>query len=130
MVNLAATLDQINQVRALIADLDENNKVLTDAQISAYVDLNSTSVRLAAADALDAIATSEVLISKVIKTQDLATDGAKVADALHKLAESLRKRARELGEDPAADAWDGFDVVDTLPGYGTWPEATTYVTGL
>jgi hypothetical protein len=69
-------------------------------------------VRRAAADALDTIATSEVLVSKVIRTQDLSTDGAKVADALRKQAQVLRQQADAA--DAAED--DGFfDVVDTLP---------------
>src|SRR5690606_15903301 len=43
----------------------------------------------AAAMGLRAIATSEGLISKVIKTEDLQTDGAKLAAALFKGAEGF-----------------------------------------
>ena len=49
--------------------------------------------------------------------QDLATDGAKTADALRKHAAQLRQQAAD------ADGEDLFDVVDTLP-TGTRPEHT------
>ena len=45
------------------------------------------------APALDAIATSEALISKAIRTQVLSTDGPKTADALRKHAATLRAEA-------------------------------------
>ncbi|NUO97489.1 MAG: hypothetical protein HOW59_06120 [Nonomuraea sp.] len=102
------------QVRLLIADVstDTAKRVLTDAQITGFLALNSGDIRRAAAAALDTIATSEVLVSKVIRTQDLATDGAKVADALHRQAQALRDQA-DAADDAADDGF--FDVVDTLP---------------
>lgn len=112
------------QVRLLIADVSDDpaKLVLTDAQVTGFLSLNAGNVRRAAADALDAIATSEALVSKVIRTQDLATDGAKVAAALQTKAAQLRAQA-----DTADDALDDglFDVVDTLPA-ATRPEHTNY----
>jgi hypothetical protein len=102
------------QVRLLIADVnsDPAKQILTSPQITGFLTLNAGNVRRAAADALDTIATSEVLVSKVIRTQDLTTDGAKVADALRKQAATLRQQADTA--DAAED--DGvFDVVDTIP---------------
>lgn len=108
----------LGQVRLLIADTDEANLVLDDPQVTGFLAINAGSVRRAAADALDAIADSEVLVSKVIKTQDLATDGAKTADALRVHAERLRKQAED--DDFV------FDIVDFDP--YPWPELTEHPT--
>ena len=114
------------QVRHLIGDLDPDpdDQALTDAQIQVYLDLQDGDVRLAAADALDVIATSETLVGKVIRTQDLQTDGPKVAASLRAHAATLRAQAA------AADEVDIFDVV--YPGPLRHPEATEWpnVTGL
>lgn len=104
------------RVRLLIADVDEANLVLADDQLDAYISLEGDDVRLAAAQALDTIASSEALVSKVIKTQDLSTDGPKTADALRKHAASLREQAG--GEDEGF-----FDIVDFDPYPGS-PELT------
>lgn len=119
---------ETEQVRALIADVDTDQQIVDDVQIETYLDLNDGNPRRAAADALDAIAVSELLVSKVIRTQDLQTDGAKVAAELRARAKDLRAQA------DAADAqadWFGFDVAyPALSGrYG--PEGTErIVTGL
>ena len=102
------------QVRLLIADVDTARQILTDGQITGFLALEADNVKRAAAAALDAIASSEVLVSKVIRTQDLATDGAKVATALRAHAQQLRAQA---------DDEDGF-FFDIVPGEctdtGTW----------
>lgn len=113
MSTVAPEPSQITLVRQLIADTDPGGQLLTDEQLGALLTLNTGSARLAAADALETIAASEVLISKKIRTQDLATDGPAVAKALMDLAASLRRRARELGEDPAATVEEFFDIVPT-----------------
>lgn len=98
----------IETVRLLIADTDPNALILTDDQITALLGLHADAEQaalLAAADALDAIATSEALLSKKIRTQDLSTDGPAVAAELRKHAAQLRDRAA------GADAFDGFDLV-------------------
>src|SRR5690625_2724149 len=61
-----------------------------DTQLEGLLELNNGRVRLAAADAVEAIAFSEALISKVITTEDLQTDGAKVATAMLAKARQLR----------------------------------------
>ncbi len=108
------------QVRLLIADIDESDLVLTDAMIDGYLALHTGSpsqIRRAAADALDAIATSEALVSKVVRTADgRTTDGAKVADALRKHAVALRAEADAQDEDAAWDDPDGgFGVTEFVP---------------
>ena len=84
---------EVGQMRLLLADTDEENFVLTDEQLQGYLAIEGHNLKRAAAAALDAIASSEALVSKVITTQDRSTDGAKVADALRKHAAALRARA-------------------------------------
>lgn len=105
----------IAQVRLLTADVGTGeNQVLTDLQVGGYLDLNDGNVRRAAADVLDAIAISEALVSKVIRTQDLATDGSKVAATLQARAAQLRAQA----DAQDADVDGGLEIVefDGLPG--------------
>jgi hypothetical protein len=68
----------------------------------------------AAALGLRAIAVSEALIAKVIKTEDLQTDGAKLATALMGGAKGLDDQADK--DEEAEDEWSyGFQVVDFQP---------------
>lgn len=92
----------IGQVRLLTADLDPAAPLLDDELLQGYLALNSQNVLRASADALDAMATSETLLSRKIRTQDLSTDGVAVAAELRKQAASLRARA-----DAEADLTDG-----------------------
>lgn len=109
--------DAATQVRLLIGDTDRS--IFDDDEIQAFLDLN-TSPRRAAAQALDTIAVSEVLLSKKITSQDLSTDGPAVAEALRKLAASLREQADR--EDEAAATF--FDIVEWPYGQAAMPELT------
>lgn len=88
----------LGKVRALIPDTEEvdwddsgtTSFLLPDGHLSALLSLNNDQVRLAAADACEAIGMSEALISKVIKTEDLETDGAKNAQVFLTRARQLR----------------------------------------
>lgn len=107
----------IKHVRVLIADM-ATPPLIDDQTLQTYLELQGWedgarwAVKRAAADALEAIAVSEVLVSKVIRTQDLSTDGAKVAEALRKLAAGLRDQADN--EDP--DLGGVFEIIDTGSG--------------
>lgn len=103
----------IGMVRLLCTDLDEVAPLLTDAQITALLTLESGNVRLAAAQALDTIASSEALVSKKIRTLDLQTDGPAVAKELRERAAGLRKQADSV--DPATGEPFAFDIVDYDP---------------
>jgi hypothetical protein len=103
-------------VRLLINDVGLNDKqVFSDVEIGRFLTLEGDSVKRAAAQALDTIATNEVLVQKVIRTQDLQTDGAKTADAIRKQAVELRRQADEFDEN------DGYfvDIIEADDGY--WP---------
>lgn len=96
----------VGQVRLLVADLNEASFLVPDTMIEGYLSLKKNSVYRAAAAVLDAMATSEVLLAKVIKTQDVSTDGSKVAAELRAQAANLRAQADE--EDTANGADDSF----------------------
>lgn len=133
----------VGKVRALIPDVEqvdwENDGnasyMFTDNHLegllSLYpafenpddVDYQSTAhIRRAAADAVDTLATSEALISKVIKTEDLQTDGAKVANALVQRAIQLRRQADK--DEDNLNLETSFTVVDfepARPPLHSWP---------
>lgn len=86
---------------------------LLDTTIQDFIDVEGgdtdADVRMVAADALDAIATSQALILKKIELLDLRTDGPALAKALREHAAMLRKQAN----DPElADAT--FDIVEQI----------------
>lgn len=112
----------VDQVRLLITDVpdDPSDELLTDDQLQMFLDIEGQVVKLAAAAALEAISTSEVLVSKKIRTQDLQTDGPAVAAELRARAAQLRKQA----DDDDNDAWGGFDLAPTRTGRQCPPEAT------
>lgn len=82
---------QAGQVRLLITDIRADNPYFQNEEIDAFISIEG-STRLAAALALETIASNEALIQKVFKTLDVETDGAKLSDALIKRAEMLRKQ--------------------------------------
>jgi hypothetical protein len=84
------------QVRLLVPDSSPTTYVFEDAEIDAFLTLESGSVRRAAAMALETLASNEALVLKVIRILELSTDGAKTADALLKRAALLRSQADEV----------------------------------
>lgn len=102
-----------DDVRLLIADTAAATRMFSLRQIAQFLRLNGDNVRRAAAQALDVMASNEAMVSKVIKTKDLSTDGAKVADALRKQAAELRRQADD-GEDSGDDA-SGFEIAEFEP---------------
>ena len=86
----------IQKMRVLIPDNEQifdGDYLFSDNDLNAYLEVANNSVLRAASYAVLAIATSEAMISKVIKTQDLSTNGAAVADALRLTAKQLADRA-------------------------------------
>lgn len=82
------------RVRLLINDTDVVDPVFSDNEINAFLVLEGGSVKLAAAQALDTIADDEALTSKVVRSQDVATNGASVAEQLRQRAKALREQGR------------------------------------
>jgi len=109
----------VRRVRLLIADTNPAARLFRVDQIQDFLDMEGGTLKLAAASALEAIARSEALVSKVIRSQDLSTDGAKLAAELRASAAELRRQVISA----EGDADSGFDIVDyvdpnTLPLYG------------
>ena len=94
------TTTSIGKVRMIIGDKDDTNVIFQDAEIEAFLSLASDDVRLAAAGALDTMASDQAMVLKVIRTMDLSTDGAAVARSLREHAAQLRTDAEqaEAGE--------------------------------
>lgn len=80
-------------VRLLLNDVDDASQIFSDEEIRAFLSLEGDNVKRAAAQAIDTNASNEALASKVLRTQDLSTDGAKVAEAMRKHADRLRSQA-------------------------------------
>lgn len=102
----------IGQVRLLVPDTEQLGAtpeyIFSDHQIQAFLTLYSSNVKRAAAQAKLVLATSEALINKVIKTDDLATDGAKLAAELRAQAQMLMS---EADKDETEDSYDSFTIV-------------------
>lgn len=92
--------NDVDLVRLLVNDTNTDDPVFSTAEILQFLALESGNVKRGAAQAIDTIADSEALTSKVIKTQGgVSTDGAKVADALRKRATALREQADDEEDD-------------------------------
>ena len=106
----------VGQVRVLIPDLrkledlrdlrNEPRYLFTDDEILAFLAINNGNVKLAAADACDAIGMDKSLQLLVLKTDDKQTDGAKLLSAIVARARQLRAQAREDEENNLC-----FDIV-------------------
>lgn len=106
----------VGQVRVLIPDLrkledlrdlrNEPRYLFADEEIEALLVVNGGNVKLAAADACDAIGMDKALQLLVLKTDDKQTDGAKLLSAIVARARQLRAQAREDEENNLY-----FDVV-------------------
>lgn len=81
------------RVRLLLNDVDETALVFTDNELHAFLQLEDGSVKRAAAQAIDTNASNLALASRVLRTQDVSTDGAKLADAMRGHADRLRVQA-------------------------------------
>lgn len=121
---MAADTTARGQLRLLIADTGTTS-ILTDDEVDGFLALHGVTnptdpgaslvaVKRAAADALDAIASSEALVSKKVRTQaGVSTDGPAVAAALRAHASQLRAQA----DTAEADAAPVFEVAEFTP----WP---------
>lgn len=106
----------VSTVRLLIADTS-GTPLFTDEQIETFLALEG-GVKRAAAAALETIATSEALVSKKIRDQDLSTDGPAVAAELRARAQQLRQQAADDGE---GDESGGLTVVEMDPYLDRYP---------
>ena len=83
------------KIRLLIGDVDTvtaDNQLFSDAEIDAFLSFENSIVRLAAAQALETMASTEAMVLKVITRGDIATNGAAVSTALLARADKLRSQ--------------------------------------
>lgn len=99
----------LRRIRLLIADTDPAYRLFRVDELQDFLDMEGGSYKLAAATALEVVARSEALKSKVIRSQDLSTDGAKLAAELRASAAELRRQV-DAGE--GAEDGGGFEVAD------------------
>lgn len=85
----------LGRVRLLCNDWVAANQIFADAEITAFMALESSNVKRSAALALETIASSEVLVQKVIRLLDLSTNGPAESAELLKRAAILRAQAAE-----------------------------------
>lgn len=108
-------------VRLLIPDTavdSDGDYLFGDDQIDGLLGLFGGSIKRAAAQAKDIIATDQVLLLKVLRTDDLSVNGAQVAAELRLEAQSLRD---QVDASDSLEASDYFNIVYPSPtGY---PEA-------
>lgn len=97
------------RVRLLINDLDITDLFFEDAQIDAFLDLEGDDVRLAAAQALDTIASNEALVFKKMRLLDSSVDGPAVAKELRERASELRRQAAD-----GADGGGDFEIAEMV----------------
>jgi hypothetical protein len=106
-----------DDVRLLIGDTDVSAAVFEDEELDALLVLEGANTYRAAAQALDTMASSQVMLLKVVKVMDVTTDGAKVSQELRSRANGLRTRADEL---EAAEDDGAFDVAEMTLNHFSW----------
>lgn len=103
-----AELSPIEIIRLNITDTGEpEEQLFRDEQLQAWLTQYEGSINRATYRALVTIATSTVLVSKKIRTQDLSTDGPAEAAALLALAKTYKEDADTA--DAAAGSF--FEIV-------------------
>lgn len=103
----------VGKVRLLISDTNSATQFFTDEELSTLLGLPNVSgnVLIAAAQALDVIASNEALVMKMVRILDLSTNGPAVADALRKHATQLRQDAKDA---EAAEDGGAFDYAEMV----------------
>ena len=101
----------IGLVRLLIPDKDPSALLFTDTELAALIALEGGNARRGAAQALEVAASNEAMVSKVIRTQDLSTDGPAVAAEYRARAAILRSQAAAAeDEEEAASTVGAFTI--------------------
>lgn len=107
----------IGKVRLLISDVDPiiGARTFSDDEIQAFLDLEGD-IRLAAASALETLASNEVLLYKKVRAGRLIeTDAPAVAAALMQRAQALRDQSNEDGAFAIADGGPCFAELAEIP---------------
>ena len=112
----------VGQLRLLISDSQKRKDpgepalaaeyYFSDTFLEGFLSLNGGVLKLAAADALLALATNESMVSKKIRKENLQTDGPAVTNALRLLASDYRAQGKLDREELDATNGNLIAVVD------------------
>ena len=89
-------------VRLRCGDTDSSDPLVTDEEITYFLDINDDSVNLAAASALDAMAAKKAREADK-RIGDLAIQASQASKRFSALAEQLRQQGAALGADGIGD---------------------------
>lgn len=89
----------IGRVRLYVPDNQETSNVFEDEEIAAFLEAEGENPKLAAALALEVMASSEAYKLKAVRVLDMQTDGTKVSVALLSRAAKLREQGDEEADD-------------------------------
>lgn len=129
MANYDPQRNDLGYVRLLISDTQNGpGRVFSDEEVTEVL-RREGNVKLAAAVLLLIIAGNEALVAKAIRTQDLQTDGPKVAAEMRLLAAVYREEGRRDVETELATA-DDLIVIPWSDGDYSWPELAEHPRGL
>lgn len=109
----------VGKIRLAIFDTNPDSYIFEDAELSAFLSMEGSNVKRAAALALETIASNEAYVLKAIRLLDISTDGAKTAAALMQRAAALRQQA---DRDDAAASGGAFDVAEWVVSDFAWRE--------
>jgi len=98
-------------IRLRIMDAVEASAVFSDEDLNAFL-LAETGTWGASAAALERIALDQVLKLKYTKILGFTVDGAKVAEAILKIARSYRDQAL-IADSATGDLWDSAEIAST-----------------
>ena len=104
------------KVRLTIGDTDTVNadrQIFTDAEIDAFLGMNSSIIKLSSASALEAMAASQVFLLKVMKNMDFQVDGGAVGRELRLQAKQLRKDFEDNGDGTFEGMFGVAEYADT-----------------
>jgi hypothetical protein len=96
----------VGKVRMLIPDRNAAAYFFEDDELTALLAMEGGTVKLAAALALETMASDEAYVQKAIRIMDLSTNGPATAAALMARAKVLREQADQDGS--------GFDVAEMV----------------
>jgi hypothetical protein len=112
----------VGKVRVLLGDVDPVNIVgsegeymyFGDEELVAMLQMYDHNVKMAAARALETIASSQVLLLKSWSSDDLTVNGDRIAESLRRIAQQLRDEAM------IEESSDSFEMVPFMDEEYDW----------
>lgn len=97
----------IGKVRLLCRDTATATAVFTDEEIQSFLDMESSVVKLAAAQAMENAASNQSIVIKITSALGFSVNGVAVAQDLRNAAAELRRQVEEDGSfDIAETTWE------------------------